>query len=128
MSVASFVSLFQIDALTQKKRADDSLANLTRTLPVMAQVEVTVFAMAAVTGRIHPNEWTRGSPETLRSDAYAADFPPQQESKNAQPTTVKKKLPQHSAIWPEGHYEGWRRWIDHSAGRRRREMLRLGQG
>lgn len=91
MSVASFVSLFQIDALTQKKRADDSLANLTRTLPVMAQVEVTVFAMAAVTGRIHPNEWTRGSPETLRSDAYAADFPPQQESKNAQPTTVKKK-------------------------------------
>lgn len=128
MSVASFVSLFQIDALTQKKRADDILANLTQTLPVMAQVEVTVFAMVAVTGRIHPNEWTRGSPKRSAVMPMQQIFLHSRSEKTRSPQRIKKTTRQHSARWPEGHYEARRRWIDHSVGRWRREMLRLGQG
>lgn len=63
MSVASFVTLLQIAALTQQKRDDNSLTNHTLSLPVIALDGVTVFAMVAVTGRIHPNVWTRGYPK-----------------------------------------------------------------
>lgn len=55
MSVASFVSLLQIAALTQQKRDANSLTNRTLNLPVIARDGVTVFAMVAVTGSIHPN-------------------------------------------------------------------------
>lgn len=55
MSVASFVSLLQIAALTQQKRDANSLTNRTLSLPVIARDGVTVFAMVAVTGSIHPN-------------------------------------------------------------------------
>lgn len=90
MSVASFVSLFQIDALTQKKRADDSLANLTQTLPVMAQVEVTVFAMVAVTGRIHPNEWKRGFPKRSAVMPMQQIFLYSRSEKTRSPQRIKK--------------------------------------
>lgn len=47
--------------------------NLTSSSPVIALHDVTVFAMvAAVTGRIHPNVWTRCHPKQDRSDADAA--------------------------------------------------------
>lgn len=79
-AVASFGALLQIAALTRPRRDDNILTHHASSSPAIALGGLAFLSMVAVTDITHPNVWTRGYPKkTLRSDADAADFAPQQQ-------------------------------------------------